>query len=269
MVTRQAINTNSLYQLARFLLAKHNTNGTSGIPDALTPRSTNMDHHDNQDSNESDAIPPETDDQHESHQDDDIEPPSKAGHRPASIPDLIRNLPLSKTEKITLASLAAILLALLLGGIIWLASQEKNHSTNADLPAKGQYTTITELDTIWITPSKEIKVNIDAFIVPSATITLDPNAKGKAALRLYVENAAQEIIGDPMTAPVHDGKFTNGTNRLEVVFTDGFHAEGQFFAYLEDDTKPWRLIILEAPDESSPRSAFKTLIDTPLSTKRR
>ena len=96
----------------------------------------------------------------------------------------------------------------------------------------------------WRTPPKGTGMNPDAVVVPSAIITLDPDSSGKAALRLYFQNAALEIVGDSMTVTIEDGKFPQGSNHLEVIATDGFHSEGEFFSYQDGDSKLWRLVIV-------------------------
>ena len=174
-------------------------------------------------------------------------------------------------EKIVLGALAAVLIALTIWACMWLNGKNKLADTQEtiQLPAVGQYATISALSTIWISPEKKPGVNQNAVIVPSAKITLDENASSQGALRLYFKNADKTSIGDTITLPFKNGKFSNGSNTIEITASDGFHLEGQFYAYQVDHTAPWRLLILEASDASQSGSQFKTLLNAPVSSQRK
>lgn len=184
----------------------------------------------------------------------------------------LKKLSLNKTEKIALGILTAVLAGLAIWGCFWLSGKNKiaNTRETIDLPAAGEYATITGLDTFWITPKKESGVNLNAVVVPSITITLDREKSSDGALRLFFRNTKGDSIGDPITLPFENGQFsTNGTNTIEVAASDGFREEGQFHAYQVDDSTPWRVHILEAPSASSPGAGFTNLIDAPVEAKRK
>ena len=177
---------------------------------------------------------------------------------------------LQTIEKITLTLLALALIGAAAWGCIWLNGKNKmaHQSESIQLPAKGQYTTITQLTTTWLSPKQKLGVNMNAVVVPSVHITLDPNNRGEGALRLYFQNSNKESIGDTITIPFSNGKFSNGSNSIEAIASDGFHQEGLFYAYQVENTTPWRIRILEAPSASSPGSEFTEIVNAPVSTKR-
>ncbi len=183
----------------------------------------------------------------------------------------LKKLSLNKTEKIALAAVAAVMIGLLVWGCIWLSGKNKiaNTRETVDLPVAGKHATVSGLSTFWITPKSGPGVNLNAVVVPSVTITLDEEASGSGALRLYFQNADKNSIGDPITLSFESGKFPNDSNTIEVSASDGFHQEGQFHAYQVDDATPWRVLILEAPSVDSAGSEFENLVNAPVEAKRK
>lgn len=201
----------------------------------------------------------------------DGEAPAGPGGITAPATAALEKLSLNKAEKTALGALAALLVGLAIWGIVWLG--QKNAIANAresvELPVEGEYATITGLSTAWVTPTKEAGVHLDAVVVPSASITLDPDKTDTGALRLFFKNADGVSVGDPITLPFKGGEFANGSSTIEVSASDGFHEEGQFFGYQTEDAKPWRILILEAPSAASPGSEFTEIIDAPVGAKRK
>lgn len=183
----------------------------------------------------------------------------------------LKKLSLSSAEKITLGSLAVILIGLAIWGCIWLRGKNKiaNTRETVELPVEGKHATITELTTFWISPEKGPGVNLNAIVVPAVTITLDEETSRSGALRLFFRNADKISIGDPITLPFQNGQFSNGSNTIEVSASDGFHQEGQFHAYQVDGGVPWRVHILESSSVTARGSEFKELLDAPVDAKRR
>ena len=177
---------------------------------------------------------------------------------------------LNAIEKITLASLAAVMIGLLVWSCIWLSDRNKiaNTREKVELPIVGQQATITALSTFWITSKNGQGVNLEAVVLPAVTITLDETASKNGILRLFFKNADDKSIGDPVSLSFKNGKFSNDSNTIEVSASDGFHQEGQFHAYQVDEAKPWRVLVLEAPSVDSLGSEFMELIDAPVDARR-
>ncbi|MFK7909638.1 MAG: hypothetical protein AB8F34_03460 [Akkermansiaceae bacterium] len=204
-------------------------------------------------------------------EEDDAAPTEAVGGITAPATVVLKKLSLNKTEKITLSALALVLIGCIIWGCIWLGG--KNEIANAreavELPVAGKFATISNLTTIWVNAKEETGINLNAVVVPSVSITLDPDKTGNGALRLYFQNADETSIGDTITLPFEKGQFSNGSNTIEVSASDGFHEEGQYYAYQAEDAIPWRVLILEAPSESSPGSEFIELLNAPVDAKRK
>lgn len=187
---------------------------------------------------------------------------------PTTAPALKKN-PLSGLEKTALSFIAILLLGLAIWGYIFLLQKNTAASDEAtlSLPAKGEYAVISKFSTIWITPKNSSGVKLGVTVVPSATITLGEGSSS-GALRVYFWNAQKTSIGDPITISFSDGKFSNGSETIEVSASDGFHMEGDFHAYQMDPNLAWKAQILEAASNTARGSDFKELFTTKVEPKR-
>lgn len=188
--------------------------------------------------------------------------------------------PLSLIEKASLALVAASLLGLAVYGYIWLYKKnltEDEHKVK--LPVKGEHMTIRGFSTYWKAASGDEIIKMGAQILPSASITLDSGASSSGALRIFFYNTQNERIGDPVTLPIHKGKFidqnkpnitiTDDGATIEVVSSDGFHQEGDFSAYVLDSKLAWQVHVYEANSPTASGDEFKELINTKIEPKRR
>ena len=187
---------------------------------------------------------------------------------------------LSAIEKISLAVVAASLLGLAVYGYIWLYKKNLTEDDNkVQLPVKGEHMTITAFSTYWKAASGDEVTKMGAKVLPSASITLNSGASSSGALRLFFYNTQNERIGDPVTLPISNGKFTseNKSNititddgaTVEVISSDGFHQEGDFSAYVLDQKLAWQVHVSEADSSTASGDDFKEIINTKVEPKRK
>jgi len=187
---------------------------------------------------------------------------------------------LSLIEKVSLAVVAASLLGLAVYGYIWLYKKNLTEEDNKlQLPVKGQHMTINAFSTYWKGASSDVVTKMGAQVLPSASITLNSSASSSGALRIFFYNTQNERIGDPVTLPISNGKFTseNKSNitlsddgaTIEVVSSDGFHQEGDFSAYVLDQKLAWQIHVSEADSSTASGDDFKEIINTKVEPKRK
>jgi len=187
---------------------------------------------------------------------------------------------LSLIEKVSLTLVAASLLGLAVYGYIWLYKKNlTEENNNVQLPVKGEHMTINAFSTYWKAASGDEVTKMGAKVLPSASITLNSDASPSGALRIFFYNTQNERIGDPVTLPISNGKFTseNKSNititddgaTIEVVSSDGFHQEGDFSAYVLDQKLAWQVHVSEADTPTASGDDFKEIIKTKVEPKRK
>jgi hypothetical protein len=147
------------------------------------------------------------------------------------------------------------------------------------LPVKGEYMIINALSTYWKAASGDEVSKMGATVLPSASITLNSDVSSSGALRIFFYNTQNERIGDPVTLPISNGKFTsentsnititdNGAT-IEIISSDGFHQEGDFSAYVLDQKLAWHIHVSEADNPTASGDDFKEIIKTKITRKRK
>lgn len=174
-------------------------------------------------------------------------------------PDLVGNTPLSSLEKGSLV----VVIALLIGAVAWGLATFYDHAPEGtlivfdeDFPVEGNFVAVDEIETYWRKPIR-IGVNADrgvklnAVLIPCARIKL--TGSGSAAIALSFQNSEKELIGDPVSLEVKDGKFLkNGSDEIIISSTAGFTQIAEINSYSYGDIPPWSLLIVESEPGTSP-----------------
>ncbi len=183
---------------------------------------------------------------------------------PETIPDAAQKSGLSIVEKIALSTLAIAFLGLAIWGYSFLRKQNKLADDTPELkfPIKGEYTTISSLDTFWKKNQDLPDTNSQAIAVPAVNISISESRSDSGAMRIYFRNSDKENVGDPLTIPINNGQFSNGEKSIEITATDGFSYEGAFNAHVIDRTLLWRVQILESATLNGRSDDFKKIIET-------
>ena len=181
---------------------------------------------------------------------------------------------LSLVEKLALAAIAV----LLIGAATWLLrSFQKNIPTSPSavdkitFPVKGQYSSIIDAATFWREPRRggpaADSARAEARLIP--VLKLKIQGPGQGALRVFFRNELGDPIGDSITRPFSNGRFTaNDSPEIEIPATAGFDDEGMYAAYRASRTTPWRIHIYEGPDAKASFQEFRKLLEVPISTTR-
>lgn len=179
----------------------------------------------------------------------------------------------------TILSLAFLLL--LIGGGFWGAQIFRHHVqaetdpySKPKFPAKGALALIESAETYWRPPVKEgpdaDPTQREVILIPVIDVTLGSCAAPSGVIRVLFYNDKGEIVGDTITRPYRDSRFTStDSSTASFPSTTGFISFGEQEAYRAYLGKPWSIRVYEGPDETSPSSAFKLLFTTPISTKRK
>ena len=179
----------------------------------------------------------------------------------------------SGLEKISLAVFGVIIIAIV-SFVMMLFFRElptDDPSFTADFPVQGTSLVIDDIETYWRKPdaSKDRGIKTDAVHIPAGMITLGKDSKS-AALRIFFENDEGDLVGDPITLTISNGKFSrSGKNSAEVYCTHGFSEIGDLPAYLTNQIEPWSLIVREGPSADARGNQFKEILRLPIAPNRR
>lgn len=189
---------------------------------------------------------------------------------------------LSMLEKISLGFFTIALLGLGIYGYIWLYNKNlKEDDSAVKLPVQGQYITIFEFSTHWTAAKNNADAKMGSRILPAVHLSLPAENSASGALRFHFRNKEDNIVGDPVTIAIRDGKITNSSKpsiqvendgaSVTIIASDGFQLEGDFGAYLLDPKLAWKVHVFEADSVSAPGHTFKEnkLIATKLSPERK
>ena len=182
--------------------------------------------------------------------------------------------PPAKLEKIGLISLGGVLLGI---GIWWLTGLLSSvRTTNLDegfpdLPAKGEFTEISNIVSFWRKPVREGAsadvATADTVYIPVVEITLEESQSG--VLRVIFRDSEGNFIGDTITRSFSGGNFNDtGSDTAEFAATDGFHQASAFNDYRVGDDR-WTAEIFEGPSVNAAGSRFTQILTTPLFPKQR
>jgi len=183
------------------------------------------------------------------------------------IPSFLSSL--SKSEKIGIAALVAILVVSATLAIIYFSTNVPTRSLIAeklDLPVSGEVglVTVTAVDTYWRIPVTSGEnadvVRRGTMLVPVLKITLDAKP---AALRILFRNEDGIVIGDAITRDV------SGKSELTIPATAGFDDIGMHASYRTGGSRRWIVEVLEAANSNASRDKFKKLFETEISTDMR
>lgn len=178
---------------------------------------------------------------------------------PADVPVLVEQTPLSSLEK---GSLVAVI-ALLIGAAAWGLTTFYDHAPEGtlvvfdeDFPVEGNFVAVDEIETYWREPIRiganaDRGVKLNAVLIPCARVKL--TGSGSAAIALSFQNSEKELIGDPVSLEVKDGKFLkNGSDQMILSSTAGFTQIAEINAYSYGDIPPWSLLIVEGEPGTYP-----------------
>lgn len=143
----------------------------------------------------------------------------------------------------------------------------KSYETNT--PVQGQYASIGKIETWWSKPMGS-NTKFGIVIVPSATITLDPDSTS-GVIRSVFYSSEEGLLGqlkpkgDPFTHEFSNGTFLeSGTNQITIYGTDGFDNLAHYNFYRSQDETRWTVEVREAPPTSSNTDSFKPLATAPV-----
>ena len=168
---------------------------------------------------------------------------------------------LSIIEIFSLLVFFAVLLSAAIYSYSWLVKQNKLmvYEQPYELPAAGKYATIKEFSTYWKSRDDLERIKSGVAFLPIANIILsDKSATGALRVRFY--NEESKLIGDNITLPFKNGKFSNGKSEIEVVASDGFKTDYEFTAYQLEPQKPWEIVVLEAENEQIRGQDYKEVM---------
>lgn len=183
--------------------------------------------------------------------------------------------PLSKLEKISLGTIAA----LGIGIIVWSLGVFYSHIPTRGgahqeirFPVNGQLASIAAASSYWRAPVRDgpdaDSVRTETRLIPVLKLRLASGNNG--ALRVFFRNEAGDPVGDSITRSFNNGSFTpQNQAEIEIPATAGFSDEGMHAAYRADETKPWHIEVFEGPDPKAPFQQFHKLLTLPISTNRR
>ena len=178
---------------------------------------------------------------------------------------------LSKAEKTAVLGVGACILLAAIWALTLFFSSIRTDTPDVDLdyPISGKVITIESATTYWRKPNPETDRGIrpTAKLVPVANIKLESGQSG--ALRLLFRDDADDIIGDPITLTITDGRLADGSQEIRVYATDGFSDEGDHAAYVTEQITKWYVEVKEGPDANAPGDAFKELCRIPISKTRK
>lgn len=175
-------------------------------------------------------------------------------------PGLPKISPLTRLEKIGIATFAALLLA---GGAFFMLNsvsklpEEEKVLTERDFPIKGTRVEAVSLESYWRPPAGSDTVRRGTGLLPEFTLKVS----GSGAVRFFFRNSDGETIGDGVTRAV------NGPASFKIAATAGFEDIGTHGPYRTGDIKPWTIVALEGPSTDAPGDQFKPLFTIPISTK--
>ncbi|MGC6426575.1 MAG: hypothetical protein ACON5H_06215 [Akkermansiaceae bacterium] len=160
------------------------------------------------------------------------------------------------------ASLVAVV-ALLIGAAVWGISTFYDQAPEGtlveydeDFPLKGAHINVDTIETYWREPIRkgedlDLGVQLSARLIPCARIKLSGN--GNAALALSFRDSDKELIGDPFSLEVINGRFTqNNSHEITVNCTAGFTDISDINPYANGDFKPWSILIVEGESGTTP-----------------
>lgn len=194
-------------------------------------------------------------------QDDEFSPVVPAGAKPVSLKP---RLTLSKVEKIGLAALAVVLLAV--AGVAYTFSlnrlpHESERVRSKDFPVRGKLLTVNSATSYWRAPITD-GAAADTFrrgtqLLPVLEVSL---SGGPAAVRVLFRSEDRTVVGDAVTRSV------GSSSTLKIAATAGFDDLGMHAAYRTGESKPWTIEVYEAPSENTPGREFNKVFEMNIST---
>ena len=193
----------------------------------------------------------------------EVAPPADPAPKPVS---LRPHLKLSKLERISLISLAVMLLA----GGFWVYQnslspllRQAAQAQDIPFPVRGSNVTVSKVVTYWRRPLKTANqveaVRRGVVLIPVVEITLEG---GPGAIRALIHNDTGTTVGDPITRQI------DGATTLILPTTDGFEDLSMHAAYRTGQIKAWTVHIFEAPSINASGKDFKKLLELPISSEK-
>lgn len=183
----------------------------------------------------------------------------------------------SKLSSLEKSSLIAVI-TLLVGAAIWAVSTFYDHAPEGtlvqfdkDFPLTGKNITVAEVETYWRKPIRkgenlDLGVQLNARLIPCARIKL--SGEGDAALALSFRDSDKNLVGDPFSLEVKNGKFIkNNSNEIIVNCTAGFLDRSNIHPYINGDLKPWSLLIVEGDSGTTPAHLIDNIEERLLSVR--
>jgi hypothetical protein len=192
-------------------------------------------------------------------------PPATGDVKPLS--SLRPKLGLSAAERIGLVVFSLMLIAACglafhytLGGLPTTSAR----APTVEFPVKGQRTTIEAAETYWrepVTDGPEADtVRRGTQLIP--VIDLDVRS-GSGALRIFFHDQSGNQIGDSVSRTVPN------SGKLTIAASAGFTGNGDYAAYLTEESARWTVKVHEGPSASAPFGEFSLLFEIPVSSNRR
>lgn len=175
--------------------------------------------------------------------------------------------PLRAMEKIGLAALAVILLALAGVAYYWSIHQlpQDGHERGmVEFPQQGKLITLSGADSYWREPVLQgddaDRVRRGTSLIPVVELEV---SGGAGALRIWFRDHDKQVVGDPVTRRV------DGPGKLVVAATAGFDDVGMHAAYRTGQLDSWTVEVFEASSEDVAGKEFVRLFEMKLSSNLR
>lgn len=198
---------------------------------------------------------------------DDKEEFSNKPHTVAEPVPLAPKLNLNRIERISLGTLAALIL--IGGGMFYFNTISRipaptELTQSKDFPISGNKLTILSAVTYWREPitsgENADKVRRDTVLVPVVDLA---SSGGPAALRVFFRDDKGELVGDAVS------RAAQGEMKFNLSATAGFEDFGLHAAYRTGQTEPWTIEVLEAPSEDSLPGDFRKIFEMNIAADRR
>lgn len=183
-------------------------------------------------------------------------------------PVKVEHTSLSLVEKLSLA----VLIVGLIGAVVWAVSTYAKEAPQGELvtfdtefPVEGNGVTVAEIETWWRKPVRtgdnpDRGVVMEANLIPCARIRIGDSVD--AILQVTFRNGERNLVGDPITLEIRDGKFAeSGRDDITIHSTSGFTSASDLNAYTNGDIDPWSVVIVDPGQENSEDPLLKVRID--------
>lgn len=165
----------------------------------------------------------------------------------------------SALEKLFLLAVILVFIGLLSWGITTFYAEAPEGELvefTTEFPVVGEKVTVASVETWWREPVRsgdevDVGVVIEAQLIPCAEIEISEGTG--TTLQVSFRDAEDQLIGDIINLTVAGGRFADSdAPAVTIHATDGFHNASKINPYVNGDSDPWSLVIVESSDSEEP-----------------